>query len=141
MGGLTHSLSAMGESMKSKLFSFLSTQITETYASHRTKYAKHESVYYRRNFGVIEIEDERVFNLKIYDAESGENVIEIPLNENKECSLKNVLKEMDNKIYFPRKYPFYGLEMLIAFGILITATWIIWKGVKYSARANKPKKS
>ena len=140
--GLTHSLSKMGISKMRKVVSLLSTQITETYSSfHRTNYTNRKSVYYGRNFGVIEIEDDGQFILKIYDAESGENVIEIPLNKNKKCLLNDVLSEMDNdeRMRFARKHPLYGLEIILGLGVLCAVVWILCRCIRKQRHSNKPK--
>ena len=140
--GLTHALKEM-----SQLFglpSIISMWITETYHPyHRTKYSDKNirNGYYGQNFGVIEILGEKEYTLKIIDALSAETVIDIPLNQDKTTTLKEVLKDMndDDHIYFPRKYPFYGLEIIGPPLVLITGVIMCWKWTNSKAKSKKDK--
>ena len=140
--GLTHALKRMPQLFG--LPSLISMHITETYHSyHRTKYPDKNirNGYYGQNFGVIEILDGKEYNLKIIDALSAETVINIPLNQDKKTTLKKVLKNMndDDHIYFPRKYPFYGLEIIGPALALISGVILCWKWTNSKVKYNKDK--
>ena len=134
--GLTHALKSMPELFG--LQALISIWITDTYHPyHRTKYSDKNihNGYYGLNFGLIEILGEKEYNLKIIDALSAEIVINIPLNQGKKTTLKEVLNNMNNDdhIYFPQKYPFYGLEIIgpplvLIMGVIIYCKWINSKG-------------
>ena len=135
--GMTHSLNGMYG-----LSRLISLHITDTYHPyHRTKYVDPsvKNGYYGKNFAMIEIVKEKNYNLKIYDAQSGENVINVPLNYGKKSSIKKVIEKMNNDkyIYFPRKYPFYGLEIVTAPILLLCAIIFIFSKCKTSKRKTK----
>lgn len=131
--GLTHSLKTIPGLFG--LQAWIATHITDTYQDyHRTKYRDQNipNGYYGLNFGMIEILDNKKYNLKIIDARSGVTHINVPLNNNGKSSLREVLDTINNEdhIYFPIKYPFLGLEIIGPPLALIGVIMIILYGLR-----------
>lgn len=139
--GLSHSLGGMSGLLGLKRKAAL--QITETYHPlHRMQYSnnEHRNGYYGRNMGVIDIVDRERYRLKIYDAVSGEVVIDTPLNWNKKISASQMLEEMQqsNRMMFPRKYPFYALELILPIVVLI-ALCVFYRIKVHGMTSKRPK--
>eukprot|EP01084_Bolivina_argentea_P115314 205085_1 len=141
--GMTHSLGTMSRVWG--LQKFLALHIVNFYESfHRTQYGNVVNGYYERNFGMIEISDDDKYILNIYDANSGKKVICVPLNHNGTSSFKDVLKDVMNdkdKMYFPRGYPFFGLEIIGPMLGLVVVGIICVFGIKKMTRENVKSKT